>query len=111
MILIRYDIYKSNNDFVSCSQKSNNTSLVFGQLPTMNFKIGIILLFPLILAAQLEDPEETGGFFEGDIELTEDQQQELFQPTQSRNGIRSEKYRWPKKTVLYKISSEFGECN
>lgn len=77
----------------------------------MNITVGLILLvhLTLALATHLPNPEETGGFFEGDLELTEDQQRELFQPAQSRNGIRSEKYRWPEKTVLYKISREFGE--
>lgn len=75
----------------------------------MNFTVGLILLFLVASALAEPNPEETGGFFEGDLELTEDQQRELFQPTQSRNGIRSEKYRWPGKTVLYKISREFGE--
>lgn len=76
----------------------------------MNFAVGILLLLPFALSSHLQNPEETGGFFEGDLELTEDQQRELFHPTQSRNGIRSENYRWPGKTILYRISQEFGEC-
>lgn len=75
----------------------------------MAFLCGLILLLPFTIAVDLRNPEEIGGFTEGDLVLTEEQREELFHPVDSRNGIRSEKYRWPKKTVLYKISHEFGE--
>lgn len=74
----------------------------------MHFRIGIILLLlPWTFANHLPNPEEAGGYFEGDLELTREQQKELL--FQSRNGIKSEKYRWPGKTILYKISKDFGK--
>lgn len=47
---------------------------------------------------QKEDPELTGGFAEGDM---------IF-PAQQRNGLRSEVYRWPDRTVLYHFGGNIG---
>lgn len=47
---------------------------------------------------QNEDPELTGGFAEGDM---------IF-PAQQRNGLRSEVYRWPDRTVFYHFGGNIG---
>ncbi|XP_055919047.1 seminal metalloprotease 1-like [Eupeodes corollae] len=51
----------------------------------------------------LQDPEESGGFFEGDIDLTDEQLLGL----RSRNGLIARSKRWPNKLVVYKISPQF----
>ncbi|XP_068140017.1 seminal metalloprotease 1-like [Drosophila tropicalis] len=54
------------------------------------------------------DPEEAGGFFEGDMQLTPEQ--ELARKggfIQGRNGLIDEKKRWPDNVVIYKISDDF----
>lgn len=45
---------------------------------------------------------EYGDFFEGDMILDEEQMEDLFSP--ARNGIISTKYRWPHRTVPYRLS-------
>lgn len=46
------------------------------------------------------DHELIGGFFEGDMELDDEES--------GRNGIADESKRWPNSTVFFKISEEFG---
>lgn len=45
-------------------------------------------------------PEERSGYFEGDI---------VLDPMQ-RNGLRNEKYRWPKGEVVYQFNGTFTEA-
>lgn len=53
-----------------------------------------------------QNPEEIGGFFEGDLDLSEEQ----FLALRARNGLISKSRRWPNKTVLYKIGPEFDSA-
>lgn len=55
--------------------------------------------FPASLIEQ-DDYELTGGFFEGDMDLSNDEQ---------RNGMPNEKRWWPKATVYFKIAEGLGE--
>lgn len=48
-----------------------------------------------------ENPEEMGGYFEGDIILTEQQIAKL----NSRNGLLNVNNRWPNRLVPYEIFS------
>lgn len=73
----------------------------------MKFIFGLLFLVHLSISSQ--DPEETGQYYQGDLELTNEQLQNLVNPVNSRNGIRNEKYRWPHRTLLYKISPEYGK--
>lgn len=61
--------------------------------------------------------KEQGAFFQGDIELDDDQHEILFSPVteedklQSRTGLLGEQYRWPKNNrglvyIPYLISTE-----
>jgi len=56
----------------------------------------------LILAVSVDNPEEKGPYFEGDI---------LDPPTDelSKAGIIGEKYRWTNAVVPYRIDAEFGK--
>ncbi|KAL5279610.1 hypothetical protein ACFFRR_003911 [Megaselia abdita] len=58
-----------------------------------------------------QDPEYAGGFFEGDLDLTEDQQKQLFSPIEGRNGLLNLKRRWPNNTVHFKITEEFDDAH
>lgn len=53
------------------------------------------------------DPEETGGYAEGDMQLTEEQQLILEHGPKERNGLISASKRWPAKLVIYRISEDF----
>ena len=44
------------------------------------------------------DPEEQGGFYQGDI----------MNPPESKNGLINEKYRWPNGVVPYTILGDFS---
>ena len=72
----------------------------------------LLLLLPTTLVigkpAGQRNPEIFGAYFQGDMELTNEQSFNLFNPFAAKDGIRSEKYRWPDKTVKYKISKSFG---
>ncbi|KAH8403185.1 hypothetical protein KR222_006467 [Zaprionus bogoriensis] len=61
---------------------------------------------PLRLGRVL-DPEEAGGFAEGDMQLTELQQQLLEQGPKGRNGVIDPTRHWPNNEVVYKISDDF----
>lgn len=56
-----------------------------------------------------EDPELAGGFFEGDLDLTEDQQVQLLSPIEGRNGLINTERRWPDRTVYFKVTEELGK--
>lgn len=56
-----------------------------------------------------EDPELKGGFFEGDLELTNEQLFELTSPLSGRNGVTNLKRRWPDNKVYFKITGDFSE--
>lgn len=47
---------------------------------------------------------EYGDYFEGDMILTEEQMEDLYSP--ARNGLISTKYRWPNKTLPYRLTHE-----
>lgn len=76
-------------------------------------RFDLVLVFALIATSQCfptapveeEDHELIGGFFEGDMEFSDDQKKGLFS---GRNGVPLERQRWPNATVFYKISKEFG---
>lgn len=74
---------------------------VLGVLLVVNFSIG----YPTASKRNQFDrnPEEIGGFYEGDLNLSEEQLLAL----RSRNGLIARTRRWPNKTVFYKISPEF----
>lgn len=68
----------------------------------MDSKVSIvlILLLGLVLSHRPNEevnPEEIGGFFEGDMILTEQQIENL----RTRNGLLSTNYRWPNRIVPY----------
>ncbi|KAL5279609.1 hypothetical protein ACFFRR_003910 [Megaselia abdita] len=73
------------------------------------------LVFALIAALQCfptsieeVDHELSGGFFEGDMELSDEEKKFLFS---GRNGIADEKKRWPNATVYFKITEEFDDAH
>uniref|UniRef100_T1GHF5 Metalloendopeptidase n=1 Tax=Megaselia scalaris TaxID=36166 RepID=T1GHF5_MEGSC len=51
-----------------------------------------------------EDPEFKGNFCEGDMDLTEEEERELFAEAESRNAVMGKSRRWPNKTLRYRIS-------
>ncbi|XP_034472620.1 seminal metalloprotease 1 [Drosophila innubila] len=53
------------------------------------------------------DPEEIGGFAEGDMQLTEEQQLILEHGPKERNGLIDASKRWPNNLVIYQISEDF----
>lgn len=55
-----------------------------------------------------EDPELSGGFFQGDLDLNEEQQQQLSSPIDGRNGLTNLNRRWPNNTVYFKVTEELG---
>lgn len=57
-----------------------------------------------------EDPELSAGFFEGDLDLNEEQQKQLSSPIEERNGLIATAKRWPNNIVHFKITEELGEC-
>lgn len=74
----------------------------------MSFKIIILSIFFVAFAASYphpdfeeENPEEIGGYFEGDMILTEQQIAELI----SRNGLVNVNNRWPNRLVPYEFFS------
>ena len=73
----------------------------FGLLLVINHSIG----YPRGVKNFERNPEELGGFFEGDMDLSDEQFLEL----RSRNGYISKTRRWPNKLVYYKISPDFGK--
>ncbi|XP_055372326.1 zinc metalloproteinase nas-14-like [Condylostylus longicornis] len=54
------------------------------------------------------DPEEIGGFFEGDMMLDEDQYEAIMNP-RGRNIQIGEKYRWKDAIIYYEIDSIFDK--
>lgn len=59
----------------------------------------------MIYLNMTEDPKY-GKYHEGDMILTQDQIDMLYNNDGGRNGIRSEKYRWPLKTVPYMFDDD-----
>ncbi|XP_030561437.1 seminal metalloprotease 1 [Drosophila novamexicana] len=57
------------------------------------------------------DPEETAGFVEGDMQLTEEQQLTLEQGPVGRNGLIDTTKRWPNSLLVYKISDDFDAAH
>lgn len=57
-----------------------------------------------------EDPEFKGNFCEGDMDLTEEEERELFAEAESRNAVMGKSRRWPNKTLRYRISRSIGKC-
>ncbi|XP_055599406.1 zinc metalloproteinase nas-13-like [Uranotaenia lowii] len=51
------------------------------------------------------DPELSSGNFEGDLVLDAFQKLAIVRGYDQRNGLLSEQYRWPNKTVYYKIDT------
>lgn len=56
-----------------------------------------------------EDPEFKGNFCEGDMDLTEEEERELFAEAESRNAVMGRSRRWPNKTLHYRISRSIGK--
>lgn len=56
-----------------------------------------------------EDPEFKGNFCEGDMDLTEEEERELFAEAESRNAVMGKSRRWPNKTLQYRISRSIGK--
>lgn len=63
------------------------------------------------LRQRVLDPEEAGGFDEGDMQLTELQKKLLVQGPMGRNGVIDPTRHWPKNEVIYKISSDFDTAH
>lgn len=80
----------------------------------MKLKISVLILalFGAVLSLPRpkfeRDAEELANLFEGDIQLTPEQERELF----SKNGHMNFKYRWADKIVPYHINeSHFSNCS
>lgn len=56
-----------------------------------------------------EDPEFKGNFCEGDMDLSEEEERELFAEAESRNAVMGKSRRWPNKTLKYRISRSIGK--
>lgn len=76
-------------------------------MESLLYNVILLLLLTYSYAAPLEsqtvktvdpDPELTGGYFEGDMEI------EI-----TRNGLLAERKRWPNGVVYYKIDEIFGK--
>ncbi|KAL7741425.1 hypothetical protein ACLKA6_000753 [Drosophila palustris] len=57
------------------------------------------------------EPEEIGGFAEGDMQLTEEQQLILEHGPKERNGLIDAAKRWPRNLVIYQISQDFDAAH
>ncbi|KAH8398433.1 hypothetical protein KR215_002043 [Drosophila sulfurigaster] len=57
------------------------------------------------------DPEEAGGYAEGDMQLTQEQQVQLEQGPKGRNGLIDATKRWPQNQVIYQISEDFDAAH
>ncbi|KAM8717890.1 hypothetical protein ACLKA7_004568 [Drosophila subpalustris] len=57
------------------------------------------------------EPEEIGGFAEGDMQLTEEQQLILEHGPRERNGLIDAAKRWPRNLVIYQISQDFDAAH
>ncbi|XP_055598808.1 seminal metalloprotease 1-like [Uranotaenia lowii] len=69
---------------------------------------GWCLVGPGALAVPVQpetDPELSSGNFEGDLVLTAFQKLAIVRGSQQRNGLLDVNYRWPNKTVYYKIDT------
>lgn len=53
----------------------------------------------------IDDQSEPVDFTEGDMILTPEQKQKLFNPPKSRNGITNVSQRWPNNIVYYQFTS------
>lgn len=62
-----------------------------------------VFMFVIISVAFQPNPDEYGGFLEGDLVLTPDQ---MINP---QNGILSSFYRWENNIVYYSIGSAFSK--
>ncbi|KAH8293082.1 hypothetical protein KR044_000945 [Drosophila immigrans] len=78
----------------------------------------LLLLFALSSCAALPlgsrwslDPEEAGGFAEGDMQLTGEQEVLLEQGPRARNGLIDATKRWPLNLVIYRISDDFDAAH
>lgn len=83
----------------------------------------LVILLLLVLSLQLLpgdtaplrqrvlDPEEAGGFEEGDMQLTEAQKKLLVQGPMGRNGVIDPTRHWPRNEVIYKISEDFDAAH
>lgn len=57
------------------------------------------------------DPEESAGYAEGDMKLTERQRQVLQHGPMGRNGLLDTTRRWPGNLVVYSISTDFDDAH
>ncbi|XP_017099418.2 seminal metalloprotease 1 [Drosophila bipectinata] len=76
----------------------------------------LLLLHALIsegkpLPAGVYDPEEAGGFVEGDMMLTTEQKNTLSFGPKARNGLINTEKRWPQNVVVYRISNDFDNLH
>lgn len=76
-------------------------------MKSLLYNVILLLLLTYSYAAPLEsqtvktvdpDPELTGGYFEGDMEIEV-----------TRNGLIAERKKWPNGVVYYKIDEVFGK--
>ncbi|XP_055919216.1 seminal metalloprotease 1-like [Eupeodes corollae] len=72
-------------------------SIIIGLIISLTI-LGLTLGYPTPVE---KDPEQ-GDFFEGDIDLSEDQREAI--EGKARNGLISSKYHWPNKVVYYKFA-------
>lgn len=61
------------------------------------------------ISGNYDRSEELAGYFEGDIELTPDQQNALDGKIEGLNGLQSLTTRWTNKIVAYTISPDFNQ--
>ncbi|EDV33639.1 uncharacterized protein Dana_GF13899 [Drosophila ananassae] len=82
-------------------------------------KVGIVtfLLMQVLISwgkplpAGVYDPEEAGGFVQGDMMLTPDQKNNLAFGPKARNGVINPEKRWPQNLVVYRISDDFDNSH
>lgn len=75
------------------------------------FKIIYIVLYYVIEYIYLFcQADEYGNYFEGDMDLDDDQIQDLYRSIVPRNGIINTKHHWPNKVVHYHLSDSFTKA-
>lgn len=80
-------------------------------------KVGIVtfLLMQVLISwgkpTGVYDPEEAGGFVEGDMMLTTEQKYNIEFGPKARNGLINPEKRWPQNVVVYRISNDFDNSH
>lgn len=59
--------------------------------------LAIVLSYPTIFS--VEDPEQTAGYFQGDMKMR----------INGRNGLKDSTSYWPNRIVYFNVTEDFGE--